>query len=223
MIDSIRKSLAIDSMEDVQLLVDTFYEFGPKKKEFLAAEAEKRKKKMEEDEAELQAQPAAGKNDKNKPGEKGKKGEPAKQEVLDEEEEVEEKDPLMPDVEMDDVVEVLEDFNRRREERLNSQDVAVNPALKKKSNFQTEDQKIERQKREERVFWEKMTKVLSDKNHSVWRALDKALAKYYSLLVDRQNLIEETGLLNQQNEELKTLLNQYLQAGVNHDLQVPPT
>jgi len=42
-------------MEDVQLLVDTFYEFGPKKKEFLAAEAEKRKKKMEEDEAELQA------------------------------------------------------------------------------------------------------------------------------------------------------------------------
>jgi hypothetical protein len=44
-----------------------------------------------------------------------------------------------------------------------------------------------------------MTKVLSDKGLSVWRAL-----------VDRQNLIEETGLLNQQNEELKTLLNQYL-------------
>jgi hypothetical protein len=49
---------------------------------------------------------------------------------------------------------------------------------------------------EEKVFWEKMTKVLSDKGHSVWRALDKALAKYYALLVDRQNLIEETGLLN---------------------------
>jgi len=26
-----------------------------------------------------------------------------------------------------------------------------------------------------------------------------------------------------QNEELKTLLNQYLQAGVNHELYVPPT
>lgn len=34
-----------------------------------------------------------------------------------------------------------------------------------------------------------------------------ALTKYYGLLVMRQNLIEETGLLNQQNEELKTLLN----------------
>lgn len=68
-----------------------------------------------------------------------------------------------------------------------------------------------------------MTKCLPEKGHALWRALDKALSKYYALLVERQNLIEETGLLNQQNEELKTLLNQYLQAGVNHDLQVPPT
>jgi dynein regulatory complex protein 1 len=55
-----------------------------------------------------------------------------------------------------------------------------------------------------------MTTVLDDKKISTWKALDKALTKYYALLVDRQNLIEETGLLNQQNEELKTLLNQYL-------------
>jgi hypothetical protein len=41
-------------------------------------------------------------------------------------------------------------------------------------------------------------------------------------LVDRQNLIEETGLLNQQNEELRTLLNQYLQVSVNQELQLPP-
>jgi hypothetical protein len=49
----------------------------------------------------------------------------------------------------------------------------------------------------------------------VWKALDKTLGQYYKTLVTRQNLIEQTGLLNQQNEELKTLLNQYLQAGVN--------
>ena len=68
-----------------------------------------------------------------------------------------------------------------------------------------------------------MTQILPDQKLSVWKALDKALQKYHSMLVDRQNLIEETGLLNQQNEELKTLLNQYLQAGVNQELQVPPT
>ena len=130
----------------------------------------------------------------------------------------------MPDLDMDDVTEALEEFIRVREEMNDNADpLGGNPALKKKSNFQTEEQAAERQKRDERIYWERMTKVLSDKGLSIWRALDKALTKYYALLVDRQNLIEETGLLNQQNEELKTLLNQYLQAGVNHDLQVPPT
>jgi hypothetical protein len=65
-IDSIRKSLGIEEMNDVQLLVDTFYEFGPKKKEQLALEAEKRKKKMEEDEAELMAVPANKKEESKK-------------------------------------------------------------------------------------------------------------------------------------------------------------
>lgn len=121
------------------------------------------------------------------------------------------------------MTEALEEFIQVRDEMADNADIGGNPALKKKSNFQTEEQAAERQKRDERVYWERMTKVLSDKGLSIWNALDKALSKYYALLVDRQNLIEETGLLNQQNEELKTLLNQYLQAGVNHDLQVPPT
>ena len=117
--------------------------------------------------------------------------------IADEDFEFEEKKADYPDFDLDDTVEVLQEFHVRREERLNNQDLVGNPALKKKSNFQTEEQKQERQKREERGFGERMTKVLSDKGLSVWRALDKALTKYYALLVDRQNLIEETGLLNQ--------------------------
>lgn len=127
------------------------------------------------------------------------------------------------DIDMDEIVDILKEFHKRREERANNAELVGNPRMKKRSNFETEEQKKERIKREERIFWEKMTTVLNDQKQSVWRALDKALSKYYSLLVERQNLIEETGLLNQQNEELKTLLNQYLQAGVNHELQVPPT
>ena len=42
-----------------------------------------------------------------------------------------------------------------------------------------------------------MTSILSEQKRSVWGALDKALTRYYQMLVDRQNLIEETGLLNQ--------------------------
>ena len=126
-------------------------------------------------------------------------------------------------IDMDEVIDILKDFHRKREERANNAELLGNPRMKKRSNFETEDQKKERIKREERIFWEKMTTVLNEQKLSVWRALEKALSRYYSLLVERQNLIEETGLLNQQNEELKTLLNQYLQAGVNHELHVPPT
>ncbi len=137
-----------------------------------------------------------------------------------------EADPVDDDnlvIDNDDIVLVLKDFHKKREDKMNNADLVGNPRMKKRSNFETEEQKKERVKKEERMFWEKMTSVLDDKKLSTWKALDKALTKYYALLVDRQNLIEETGLLNQQNEELKTLLNQYLQAGVNHELHVPPT
>lgn len=109
---------------------------------------------------------------------------------------------------MDDVCEALEEFLQIREERNNNLDLNMNMAQpKKKTTFQSEEAKQESQKKQEKMYWERMTNVLSEKGLSVWRALDKALTKYYSLLVERQNLIEETGLLNQQNEELKTLLN----------------
>ena len=53
-----------------------------------------------------------------------------------------------------------------------------------------------REKKKERMYWASMTKILTDQKLSVWRALDKSLGDYYQLLLDRQNLIEETGLLN---------------------------
>jgi len=223
MVDSIRKSLNIESMDDVELLIQTFYEFGDKKKQRLKEAEEKRLAMREDQQANMPPVPVAPKDGK-KAGEKGKEnGKGQAQEIPTyEDEDDEEKDPTQPDIELDDVVEILNEYNGIRQDKLDNQDF-VNPSKKKKSNFQTDEQKLERQKKDERQFWERMTKVLSDKGHALWRALDKALTKYYALLVERQNLIEETGLLNQQNEELKTLLNQYLQAGVNHDLKVPPT
>lgn len=48
MIDSIRKSLNIESMEHVQLLVDTFYGFGEKKRKMREQMEEERKLAREE-------------------------------------------------------------------------------------------------------------------------------------------------------------------------------
>lgn len=48
MIDSIRKSLNIESMEHVQLLVDTFYNFGEKKRKMKEEQEEQRRIAREE-------------------------------------------------------------------------------------------------------------------------------------------------------------------------------
>lgn len=48
-IDSIRKSLSIDSMADVELLVTTFYEFGERKRQRDKEEEERRKELQEQE------------------------------------------------------------------------------------------------------------------------------------------------------------------------------
>ena len=83
MIDSIRKSLGIDSMEDVELLVQTFYEFGDKKKKRLELEEEARLAlKREEDEAAgIQPIPPAAKDTKKQSEKKDGQGKNAVVEV----------------------------------------------------------------------------------------------------------------------------------------------
>lgn len=171
MIDSIRKSLGIDSMEDVELLVLTFYEFGEKKKKRLEEEEEKRLQlKREEDEANgIVPIPPVSKEVKKQSEKKDGQGKNAPAEVNTYEDiEAENLEEGQPDIDLTDVVEVLQDFHGRREEKLNNQDLVGNPALKKKSNFLSDEEKQKRQKREEKVFWERLTKVLSDKGVSVW-------------------------------------------------------
>ena len=119
----------------------------------------------------------------------------------------------------------MKEFHQARDDRDLRKDLMNQKGKKKSKDSKSTDKARDasREKKKEKLYWAQMTKILTDQKRSVWSALDKALSEYYQLLVDRQNLIEETGLLNQQNEELKTLLNQYLQAGVNQELQVPPT
>lgn len=136
-IDSIRKSLGIESMDDVQLLVDTFYEFGPKKKKRLMEEEEARRLAKEEQQSN-QAGGAPPEKEKTKTKDKGKDAQKAPQpepSIEDDDDDFEEKKEGYPEFDLDDTVEVLQEFHARREERLNNQDLVGNPALKKKSNF----------------------------------------------------------------------------------------
>eukprot|EP00441_Pelagodinium_beii_P046673 CAMPEP_0197620944 /NCGR_PEP_ID=MMETSP1338-20131121/1630_1 /TAXON_ID=43686 ORGANISM="Pelagodinium beii, Strain RCC1491" /NCGR_SAMPLE_ID=MMETSP1338 /ASSEMBLY_ACC=CAM_ASM_000754 /LENGTH=667 /DNA_ID=CAMNT_0043190255 /DNA_START=80 /DNA_END=2083 /DNA_ORIENTATION=+ len=129
-------------------------------------------------------------------------------------------------VDADDVLQLLKDFMQEKE-NLRIADVAPD---KKKGKARTQqagnesdaDRKA-RRRREERKFWERMGHVIPDMNLRVWKALDVFLKRYYELLQKRSKAIDGAVAMQKQNEELKSLLDQYLGSKVNEELQVPPT
>ena len=219
---SIRRSLGIEEMQYVNLLVDIIYSYQKVHEQKIAEE-------IEAEEAEYAAQDEH--NGEKPHGEGTTKvntngdGTPANgmDPVRSNEGDSEGKDPNVLNLDADLLTQALQEFYHKKEEKQVNDQVIHGAKSRKKSNFESEKDQDDRERKKQEILWSKMTNVLPPQKLSVWRALEKALGKYYQMLVDRQNLIEETGLLNQQNEELKTLLNQYLQAGVNQELQVPPT
>ena len=211
-------------MADVELLVDVLYKYQEQHEKRL----EEIKKRMEEEEQEEMENGALSPdqipnstNDPKKTSNEATINGQGEQASREEEEVDENKLRLDPEL----LTPALKEFHQARDDRDLRKDL-MNQKNKKKSKDSKSTDKARdasREKKKEKMYWAQMTKILTDQKLSVWKALDKSLGEYYQLLVDRQNLIEETGLLNQQNEELKTLLNQYLQAGVNQELQVPPT
>ncbi|KAJ3327198.1 hypothetical protein HDU76_012239 [Blyttiomyces sp. JEL0837] len=75
----------------------------------------------------------------------------------------------------------------------------------------------------QREYWERMGNVIDDKSYRIWTAVYVAMEKYNALLTERFQLTQDISSIYHQNEELKTLLRQYMSAKVNDELQVPPT
>ena len=55
-----------------------------------------------------------------------------------------------------------------------------------------------------------------------WKALEKGLNRVKDVLQARKTLRQENDAIRKQNEELRQLLQQQLQSGVNGMLQAPP-
>lgn len=144
-IDSVRKSLGIDNMEDVDLLVETFYGFEAKFKkqqeEMIAAQLA-----ILEAAAAEAGQPLAPLADEKR----------SSNEVEDDG-----SDPTRLNLSPDHLVLALDQFHKDREEKAVQDQLLGGPRTKKKSNFETEEQKAEREKRKQKMFWEKLTTVLS--------------------------------------------------------------
>lgn len=77
-------------------------------------------------------------------------------------------------------------------------------------------------RREEREYWARASGVLGEERLAVWSQLEKALVQYNQVLDDRSSAVEEVADLQQKNAALKQLLNTYLGARVNEELIIPP-
>jgi dynein regulatory complex protein 1 len=55
------------------------------------------------------------------------------------------------------------------------------------------------------------------------KAVYKGMEKYHALLTQRWQVSQKICTVQQQNNELKSLLRQYMAARVNDELQIPPT
>lgn len=72
-------------------------------------------------------------------------------------------------------------------------------------------------------LWKRLENSIPEKKLLLWDALYEALKKYYDCLNGRSNLIDQNGSLQQENEELRVLLHQYVTSEVNKELQIPPS
>jgi len=144
-IDSIRKSLGIDNMRDVTLLVDSM--FGHE-----ARHKQQQKEIRARDEREFQeAQAALGNSAAPQ------QPEASKDQSSDEESE---HDPTELRMDPEHLVAALAYFHKTRE-ALAVEDGVNASTKKKKSNFESEEQKNERERTIQQRYWEKMTTVLS--------------------------------------------------------------
>ncbi|KAI9208600.1 sperm tail-domain-containing protein [Polychytrium aggregatum] len=75
----------------------------------------------------------------------------------------------------------------------------------------------------QKEYWEHMSSVMDDRNYRIWTAVCAAMERYNVVLMERWNLARDNDQIARQNEELKSLLRQYMSARVNEELQVPPT
>ncbi|XP_068136038.1 dynein regulatory complex protein 1 [Hyperolius riggenbachi] len=82
---------------------------------------------------------------------------------------------------------------------------------------------VERDSSQDAEYWEEAARVIPESRLKVWDGLESAIEKYYDVLTNRAQLIEETSALRQQNAELRMLLHQYLNSKINAELEVPPT
>lgn len=82
--------------------------------------------------------------------------------------------------------------------------------------------KMKKQLPAQRHFWEKKSQIVTEEMWRIWSSTFKGMQRYNETLEKRAKLIKETNALRTQNEELSTILQNYLDAQDDTALIYPP-
>lgn len=104
-----------------------------------------------------------------------------------------------------------------------SESASPNKNLPVKQSAEFDENVKERDSGNDDMYWQRLAQILPNQHEQKWDALLAGLQKYHTVLSQRAKLIEETDKLQNQNSELRMLLQQYIGSRVNQDLQIPPT
>lgn len=91
-----------------------------------------------------------------------------------------------------------------------------------KSRESAKEKALKRFKQAEKNYWKQLTQCVPQEHLHIWEALETGLERYLAQLQQRKALVGSTDALRAQNDELKGLLQQYMQSGINYQLYAPP-
>jgi len=84
-------------------------------------------------------------------------------------------------------------------------------------------EKQERRKRKDQEYWKTLQGVFPKNNKKIWGLLEKYLVKYNKVLEQRKREAVKIATLQNENSELRQLLQQYLSSDANKELIIPPS
>ncbi|KAL9646414.1 hypothetical protein ABK040_006413 [Willaertia magna] len=133
------------------------------------------------------------------------------------------KDISLDNISTEIVIASLRKFVEEQNKKVLMEQNQTGGAGRKKKVLSLVEKAKDRKRKEERQFWKRMAQVIPESRFRGWTALERGLEKYDDALVKREKLITETELIRKQNNELRDLLNQYMNQKINEELIVPAT
>jgi len=122
------------------------------------------------------------------------------------------------------VIKVITKFIQEREDLPNKAEGTLAAEIEQEEQKATMQRNAEKRREMlEKNYWNRMTNIIPDRHTRIWQTLEGAMVDYNGILKERESMIHEVSNLQNENKELRALLDQYINSQINEELHIPPT